>query len=78
MSTYILPDKVAAELAQLGETAQLCDASGRSLGYFVPVVDPSHYEIIGPEPTDEELAEIEKSTEWYTTAEVLRHLESLQ
>jgi hypothetical protein len=43
----------------------------------VPVVDRSLYEVVGPDPSEEELDRIERSNEWYSTDEVLRHLENL-
>ena len=78
MSELILPETVATQLQGLFHPIHLCDASGKRLGCFVPAVDLSQYEIEGPEPTEEELREIEQSTEWYTTQEVLQHLEKLQ
>jgi hypothetical protein len=78
MSSYVLPENVVNDLQRFGEATQLCDTAGRALGVFVPIVDPSDYEAVEPEPTREELEEIKKSTEWYTTAEVLRHLENLR
>ncbi|HEV3415573.1 MAG TPA: hypothetical protein VG056_02115 [Pirellulales bacterium] len=78
MDAHVLPDNIAIELGRLAYTTQLCDAAGRSLGIFVPAFDPSQYEVIGPEPTPEELQRIRQSDEWYSTDEVLRHLESLQ
>jgi hypothetical protein len=41
------------------------------------VFDPSDWEPLEPPLSDDELDELEKSTEWFTTAEVLKHLESL-
>jgi hypothetical protein len=78
MSELRLPDNVATQLQGLFHPVHLCDSSGKRLGSFVPAWDPSDYEILGPEPSEEELREIEQSTEWYTTEEVLQHLEKLQ
>ena len=77
MSELFLPETVATQLQGLSHPVHLCDASGKRLGCFVPTVDPSEYEILGPEPTEEELRLAEESDEWYSTDEVLRHLEKL-
>lgn len=45
------------------------------LGFFVPVVDPSIYEATEPELSDDELRHIALFAEWYSTADVLKHLE---
>jgi hypothetical protein len=76
MSELILPDSVANQLQGLSHVVHLCDASGKRIGSFVPKVDPSEWEI-EPELSDEELRRIEQSSEWYSTDEVLRHLEKL-
>lgn len=73
-----MPETVATQLQGLPHPVNLCDASGKTLGCFVPAVDLSLYEIKGPEPTETELREIEHSTEWYSTQEVLQRLEKIQ
>lgn len=78
MSEVILPQTVAVQLQRFSRPVHLCDAFGKRLGCFVPVVDKSEYEILGPEPSEQELREIEQSTEWYSTEEVLQHLENLR
>jgi hypothetical protein len=77
MSELILPDSIATQLQGLSHPVQLCDASGKLLGRFVPAVDQSMYEELEPDLSSEELRHLEESTEWYTTDEVLRHLEKL-
>ena len=77
MSELILPETVAIQFQGISHPVHVCDASGKRLGCFVPAVDPSEYEILGPEPTEEELRRAEESDEWYSTDEVLRHLEKL-
>jgi hypothetical protein len=78
MSELVVPETVAAQLQGVFHPIHLCDSSGKRLGRFVPELDLSEYEIVGPEPTEEELREIEQSTEWYSTDEVLQYLEKLQ
>jgi hypothetical protein len=77
MSELILPETVATQLQGLSQPVHLCDASGKRLGCFVPAWDPSEYEELEPDLSDEELRRIEQSSEWYSTKEVLRHLEKL-
>jgi len=77
MSELILPDAIATQLQGLVHPIQLVDASGKKLGCFVPAIDPSDYEDLEPDLSAEELRQIEQSSEWYTTDEVLRHLEKL-
>jgi hypothetical protein len=78
MTELILPETVASQLQGLPYPVKLCNPSGETLGCFVPAIDPSLYEIEGADLTEEELREIEKSTDWYSTEEVLQHLEKLR
>ncbi|MEX2092358.1 MAG: hypothetical protein WD971_06755 [Pirellulales bacterium] len=77
MNDFVLPDPIASQLQGFPHVVSLCDASGKKIGTFVPTIDLSQYEIVGPEPSEEELREAEQSIEWYSTQEVLRHLENL-
>ena len=77
MNEIVVPDTIVSQLQGLPHPINLCSASGKKLGCFVPTVDPSLYEIVGPEPSEEELDRIEQSTEWYSTDDVQRHLEKL-
>jgi hypothetical protein len=58
--------------------AELCDSSGQVLGRFVPIVDMTAWIPLTPDVSEEELDRREKSNEWYTTDEVLAHLEKLR
>jgi hypothetical protein len=68
-------------LGQLGSEreAELCDPSGRRLGYFLPeqVYRELLYRWANAQVSDEELESARKETESYTTAEVLEHLSNL-
>ena len=76
--TQVFVDSSVARQLSAGHPAELCDPSGKVLGRFVPLIDVSVWEPIGPEPTEAELDEIENSNEpTYTTAEVIAHLEKL-
>ena len=60
MSELILPETVATQLQGLSCPVHLRDASGKRLGCFVPSVDPSEYEELEPDLSDEELRGIER------------------
>jgi hypothetical protein len=78
MIKITLDAAVASKLHELYEAAELCDPSGRVVGHFEPVFDPTKWEIIGPDITDEELERRANSNEKrYTTEEVLAYLEKL-
>ena len=71
-----------ALLGQLGsgrEEAELCDPSGRRLGYFLP--DHVYRQLVcrwaNAQVSDEELERCRQETESYTTAEVLERLRNL-
>lgn len=78
MTRIILDSSVSEQLSKLGQPAELCDATGKVLGRFVPLIDLSEWEPVSPDISDEELERRAKSTEKrYSTAEVLKHLEQL-
>lgn len=68
----------SSQLHGLSEVAELCDPSGRVIGRFVPVLDLSDWEPASPDVSEEELDRRERSSQWYTTAEVLAHLDGLE
>jgi hypothetical protein len=78
MTRIILDSATSDQLNKLGQPAELCDASGKVLGRFVPLIDLSEWEPVSPDISEEELQRRSKSTEKrYSTAEVLKHLEQL-
>jgi hypothetical protein len=77
MSELIIPETVATQLQGLSHPIHLCDTTGKRLGCFVPAVGLSENEVLEPDLSDEELRRIEQSSEWYSTDDVLRHLEKL-
>ena len=78
MSKITLDAELCGKLRGLAEPVELCDDSGRVLGRFVPVIDMSEWEWVGPEVSEEELDRRERSDRWYTTEEVLEHLRRLE
>ena len=78
MTNIVVPEIVACQLQGLPHPVTLCNSSGKTLGCFMPAVDLSQYEFEGPEPTESELREAERSPKWYSTPEVLQHLDKLR
>ena len=62
------------KLRDIKQRVEICDPEGRIVGYFEPSIYAGH---VIPEPTEEELEESEKGP-FYTTAEVLAYLQSLE
>jgi hypothetical protein len=77
MNELVMPETVASQLQGLPHPVNLFNSSGKKIGYFVPIVDPSSCEIVGSEPSANELDTIERSEEWYSTDELHRRLEKL-
>jgi hypothetical protein len=69
MTQIVLDDKQAAALVASQGKARLCDAKGKTLAIAEPVF------------SEEEIGEVRRRTAasdvWYTTDQVLAHLESL-
>jgi hypothetical protein len=78
MSQLIVDAALSSKLGQQFQSVELCDPSGRVLGQFIPKVDLSEWEAVTPDISEEELARREKSTDWYTTEEVLAYLKNLE
>jgi hypothetical protein len=77
MTQITIDATLSTQLQQLGKVAELRDPSGRVVGKFVPMVDWSKWEAATPEPSEDELDEIEKRSDWRTFDEVMAHLEAL-
>ncbi len=78
MTQVILDASVSSKLNELIHPVELCDPTGRVLGRFIPMIDPSEWEAVSPAATQAELDRRELANEKrYTTAEVLAHLEKL-
>ena len=76
MTQIILDASASGKLSEAMQPVELCDPSGRVLGRFVPLIDPSEWEPLSPDISEEESQRRGKSKEKrYTTAEVLALLE---
>ncbi|HEY1381574.1 MAG TPA: hypothetical protein VGF55_32550 [Gemmataceae bacterium] len=77
MSRMTLDAAVAERLRQALGSVELCDPAGKVIGRFTPTPDPDEYDL-EPQISEEELRRRMESNEpRYTTAEVLKYLESL-
>jgi hypothetical protein len=76
MTRIIVGTDLESKLRDAMELVELCDKSGKVLGEFLPRVDPATPDR-EPRVSEEELDRREKSDKWYSTAEVLAHLEKL-
>jgi hypothetical protein len=78
MTQITLDAATAAKLHEASGSVELCDPSGKILGQFTPAFDPLEWEPISDDVSEEELDRREQSTEWYTTEQVLVHLNGLE
>ncbi len=78
MFQIILDASTSSKLNNVFLPVELCDPSGRVLGRFEPLIDPSEWEPVSPEVSEEELRRREQSDKRYTTEQVLAHLKNLE
>lgn len=76
MTRLTVPPTVRNQLQGLDSELELCDESGRTLGYFVPSAldERALYDHIRDVVTDDELAAARREPGGRTTAEVLERL----
>ena len=78
MTQVILDAAMRSKLQDLRQPLDLCDESGKIIAHVIPALNPDDYEPVPPpELSAEELRKRKEATKWYTSAEVLKHLESL-
>jgi hypothetical protein len=76
MTQAIIDAALRSKLRDLREPVDLCDEAGRVLAHVIPALAESEYEPVPPPPlSPEELSRRKKSVRWYSSAEVLEHLE---
>lgn len=73
MERVVLPDDTLAQLHHLDRYLQVCDETGRVLGYITPAVNQPLESPLG----DAELQRRIEEPERLTTEEVLEHWENL-
>jgi hypothetical protein len=74
MERLVLPNDTLAELHHLDRYFQVCDQSGRVLGYFTPAADQP----LESPLSDAELKQRIEEPQRLTTPEVLEHWEKLR
>ena len=79
MTRITVNDALLGQLTAGRSEAELCDASGRRVGYFLP--DDVYHQLVyrwaNAHVTDEELNRCRLESESFTTAEVLARLKSI-
>ena len=78
MTRIIVDDELQAKLRAPHDEVELRDAAGRVFGRFVPVVDLSEWEPVGPGISEEELDKRARSQKWHSTEKVLAHIRKLE
>lgn len=75
MERIVIDEKLHERLLALKSSAELVDREGHLIAVVHPRFDPTLYEMIGPEITEEELDRRANSDgPWHTTQEVLARL----
>ena len=77
MNRIIIDNETKSRLGDCAAAVELCDESGRVLARLTPVFTMEDALACEPAMTEEELQRRINSEKWYTTQEVLDHLESL-
>jgi len=75
MTRVTIDDASRARLAEVTGCAEICDASGVTLGYFAPIQDPRLYEGVEPPFGEEELRRREQEPDGRPLREILADLE---
>jgi hypothetical protein len=78
MTRITLDAATADKLQAADHPVEVCNPSGKVIGRFTPTFDPSEWEPITPDVTEEELDRREREEESYSTEEMLAYLESLK
>ena len=78
----VIVRETQSKLMDLQEKLEVCDEAGQTLGYFQPIEGRDTYrDVEVPELSPEAEAEIErqmKEGRFFTTSQVLAHLQSLE
>ena len=78
MTRIILDPSTAARFGGVAQSVEVCDPSGRTLGYFTPALDRSLYEGVECPVSNEELTRREREEPTSSTQDVLAHLRRLE
>lgn len=75
MAKVTLDQNLAAKLRHLTERAELCDESGKTVGFFTPLANRSLYEGLVIPISDEEIEQAAKEKKGRPLADILADLE---
>ena len=75
MTKLTVDESLPAQLAEREFPAELCDASGRVIGAFIPVAFRCFYEDLEPQVSEEELERRSRDEGGRSLAEILADLE---
>jgi hypothetical protein len=73
MIKLILDDNTGVELAAAGQCVEICNAAGRTIGFFTPADAPR----LDPQISDAELGRREREDETFSTQEIKAFLRKL-
>jgi hypothetical protein len=72
-----LDQTLRTKLHNLTQPLELCDEAGFVVARVIPVPPKDEFEPWEPQVSEEELQRREKSDKWFSTEELLKHLEGL-
>lgn len=75
MTKLIVDGLTLAKLGNLAQSLELCDHSGRTLGFFTPAEDRSLYVGVEPPISDDELEQRQRKGGGRTLDEIIADLE---
>lgn len=79
MTRVVVDDVIRDKLLNFAKPIELCDEQGNLLARVLPNPSLADYGPLEPQISEDELRRRASSTgPWYTTAEVLAHLKSLE
>ena len=75
MNQIVIDESASKQLCDAHEPCAIFDPTGRKLGYFTPVLEPSEYDNLEPPFSDEELRAAANEKGGRTLSEILADLE---
>jgi hypothetical protein len=78
MTRVTVDDTLRSKLANFSVPVDICDDDGRVLAHVVPSASAGEYLFEEPVFDETELRRQEAAGTWYSTEEVLEHLQSLE
>ena len=76
MTTLTIPDVILSQIQPGEQTVEVCDATGRVVGYFAPVATTEDYRRATPPVSDDELDRRSKAGGGRSLTEILGDLKS--